>query len=312
MIKVFNYKRGKVKKIDLKRVNFLREVCWVDINDPDEKDLKSISNKTGVSILDLKSALDKREVPRIFNRRTYSGFIFRAPNKNGTIPCGVYIGKRFVLTLRKGSIKSINQFANTIEKSDAKLIFERGLESLVYHLVSTVMKEYSTLFDQMEDKLEKIENKIIKSSSEESMHSVFALKRNLLFFRRSLVGNKEVISKIEQNQLKFVQQKDTTLFSNLHVETSQLVNVAELYRERITGISEMYVSNISNKLNDIMKSFSVIAALLLLPTLLSGIWGMNFARIPWYNHPWGFYFPIALMIASMILLFMFFKAKKWV
>ena len=308
MIKVLSYKRGKLRKTDFNKLNLLREVCWIDVVSPDSKELKKISNKLGISTLDLENSLDKRGLPRVFNRKDYSGFIFRAPTTNNTLPFGVFLTKKFIITVRNAGLKSVTQFSNKLIAEDENVVFQGGTTGFAYNLISFVAKEYSTIFNDIEDKLEKIENKIIKSRSEDLLHSVFTLKRSLLVFMKSLKENVGVVSRIEESQLKFIQLKDKTLFSNLHVEISQLVSVAELYRERITSVTDMYMSNISNRLNDVMKSFAVIASLLLLPTLLSGIWGMNFARIPWYNHPYGFYFPIALMILSMIVLFVFFKS----
>ncbi|MBU3941269.1 MAG: hypothetical protein KKH88_05060 [Nanoarchaeota archaeon] len=312
MIKVLSYKRGKFKKADFNKLNLIREMCWIDVVSPDSNELKKISNKLGVSIIDLENSLDKREVPRIFNRKDYSGFIFRASIKNNTLPFGMYLGKKFVLTVRNPGIKSINQFSTKIQKRDNSAVFDKEIPDFVYNLLSSVVKEFSIVLDEIENKLEILENKTIGIKEEDPIEAVFVFKRNLLLFRRSLNENKEVVSKIESNELKFLQQKNQILFSNLHVEINQLINIAELYRERTISITDLHISNISNRLNDVMKSFSVIAALLLLPTLLSGIWGMNFARIPWYDHPYGFYFPIILMLLSMILLFIFFKAKKWI
>ena len=312
MIRIFGYKRGSVKKIDLKKLNFLRELSWLDVSNPSENDLKLVSKKTGISLLDLEAALDKREIPRIFNRKAYSGIIFKSPNNNGALPFGIYIGKRFVLTIRKNHIKSLNKLSNEIQQAGNKFIFEKGVPGFVYYLLSEVIKDYSTIFDKTENKLDKLENKMLKMSNNQTINPIFSLKKELLYFRKSLGENNEVVSRIIENQASFIKQKDQTLFSNLHTEIGQLINLAELHRERITGITDIYVSNVSNKLNDIMKGFTVIASLLLLPTLLSGIWGMNFAKIPWYNYQYGFYYPIILMIISMILLFGFLKIKKWV
>ena len=91
----------------------------------------------------------------------------------------------------------------------------------------------------------------------------------------------------------------------------QVVSIAEMLRERLTGAMDMYMSSVSNKLNDIMRGFTVIASLLLLPMLISGIWGMNFAKIPFFDNPYGFFVPLLIMLFSVFLMVLWFRRKKW-
>ena len=114
----------------------------------------------------------------------------------------------------------------------------------------------------------------------------------------------------EQN--KFITNKNYIFLNGSHVEISQAENMIEFQREKIRGILDIHMSSVSNRLNDIMRSFTVLASILLLPMLISGIWGMNFAKIPFFDSDIGFYIPIILMFFSVVLLFIFFKYKKWV
>ena len=101
-------------------------------------------------------------------------------------------------------------------------------------------------------------------------------------------------------------------FTFLYNEISQIISDVELSRDRLSQVMDMYMSSVSNKMNDTMKFFTVVAALLWLPMLISGIWGMNFQRIPFFYNPYGFFFPLILMIATVLLMIIFFKKKRWI
>lgn len=312
MIRVISYSSTKAKKTSLSSLNSIRETAWIDVFNPDEKELKQIYDKFGISKSHLKCCLKKRELSHLINTLKYTLIIFTGPNLGNTLPLGIFVSKRHVLTVHSKKMDSLEDLKKTILKKEDKELLKSGPHFLAHKIMFEIIKDYDNNTTRIEDQIDKLENKIFKHASEQEVQTAFSLKRKLLFFRRALTSNHNVISDLQKGTSNFMPTKIYGNFTFLYNEISHIISDVDLSRDRLSQVMDMYMSSVSNRMNDTMKSFTVVASLILLPTLLSGIWGMNFKNIPWFYNTFGFYFPIILMIASVVTMLIFFKLKKWI
>lgn len=311
MIRTVSYSKGKIEDINFDEINFLRDEVWIDSFNPSSDELTTISEKTDISVTDLKNCLDPAEKPRIEIERNYSLIIFRAPiTEDGstlTSPVGIFIGKRFVLTVHVDEIKSINSLL--ANRDTKKIIFKTGLDFLVYRLMLGMIRDFSSVLDKVEENIDNIEEGVLKEDNEKNARQIFSSKKILLYFRRALIANRDVIGSIQQGVVKSI--KSNGIFNDLYIEIMQLIDVEELQRDRLMGSLEVHLSSISNRMNQIMKSFSVVATLFLLPMLISSIYGMNFRFMPLAEHPYGFYIALGIMAVIMFFMMLSFMKRKW-
>ena len=303
------YGSKKGKTVSVRSIHKSKGFYWVDAQKASDIELSLLNKVLGVSMYDLKNANDTSELPRAGNRKDYNLLVFRVPTKLSTTSLGIFISDHFVLTVHKEAIPVVRKVFGSLEAND-KSFRREDLSLIVHHVLVGVTKEFSVKLDKIGDNIEKIENKVFRNSSEDDIKNLFNLKKQLLYFRKSMAGNEQVVDRIDQ--LKYFSKYSHDHFRALHVEITQVNGILEIYRERLVEAMNIYMGSLSNKLNDIMKGFTVIATLLLLPTLISGVWGMNFAEIPWFENQYGFYYPIVLMFVSMVLLLWFFKRKSWI
>jgi len=303
---------GKLETTPLEKTNFLKKTVWIDCLNPTKEEIKLLTQKTGVSHADIVDCLDQSEKPRLQRNPAYFFFIVGAPIRKGekqtikTSPLGIFVGKRFLLTVRKYKINALDHFSKNEE--DLKQIFKQGQERIIFNLLTALQKEYYIIIEDLEQNLDKIEDRIIKTESDKLPHTILDLKKLLLYIRRTLMDNREVINSLKETNLI----KKRELLSDLYIEFVQQVDMVELSRERMTAMLEIYFSLASNRLNEIMKYFTVIASLLLLPMLISGIYGMNFIKLPLKENNFGFWIMLFIMLFSMSLMFIFFRKKKWI
>lgn len=311
MIRTVSYSKGKIEDINFDEINFLRDEVWIDSFNPSSDELTIISEKTGIAVTDLKNCLDPAEKPRIEIERDYSIIIFRAPiAEDGSVltsPVGIFIGKRFVLTVHTAEIKSIDSLLAS--RDTKKIIFKTGLDFLVYRLMLGIIRDFSYVLDKVEENIDTIEEGVLKEDNEKNARQIFSSKKILLYFRRALIANRDVIGSIQQGVIKSI--KSNGIFSDLYIEIMQLIDVEELQRDRLMGSLEVHLSSISNRMNQIMKSFSVVATLFLLPMLISSIYGMNFKFMPLAEHPYGFYIALGMMVTIMFFMMLSFMRRKW-
>ncbi len=311
MITVRSY--GANKKIEestIEKSSFLKKTVWIDCENPKKEEIDKIVKKTGINKADILDCLDQSEKPRLQRGQNYFFFILGVPLRKDkeaikTAPLGIFIHKRFLLTVHKFKIHALDGFVKKEELLQS--IFNLGIERITYNLLMSILKDYYTIIDEVEQNLEKVENRVVKAS-DSVLHDVLELKKILLYIRRTMVDNREVISSIKESTLI----KKRELLHDLYVEFVQQVDMVEISRERLTVALEIYYSSVSNKLNEVMKQFAVIASLILLPMLISGIYGMNFVVLPLKEYVYGFWIILGVMLTSMLIMFYFFKRKKWI
>jgi magnesium transporter len=311
MIQCVKYSGKKTSSVDIEKINLIRDDVWVNVSSPNDKELKQLEKKFKLYSRDLVDSLDEHEVPRLSNRDGYSFIVFRALINDRSFPVGIFLSKKFIITVHSKEIKPLTKFFKIMFTQEGVEFFNRGMDFLFYKIISEMNRNLHKDLNDFDDKLDKLEDRVLKNKFSD-VNEVFPLKKHISYYKRAISSNLEIIEKLQNRTSKFITNKNYIFLNGIHVEISQAENMIEFQREKIRGILEIHMSFVSNRLNDIMRSFTVLASILLLPMLISGIWGMNFARIPFFDSQIGFFIPLILMFFSVVLLFIFFKYKKWI
>ncbi|MFH1376613.1 MAG: magnesium transporter CorA family protein [Candidatus Woesearchaeota archaeon] len=312
MISCIKHDKKSARKCSLDSANFNSGTYWIDVNNPDKKELGKIVKTLKVSDRNLLDSLDIKEVPRVVLRKNYCFVILRALTKDKkSVPIGVFVGKNYIMTVHPKLISSLDKFFNICLSKEGHEFFSMGVAYLFNRVISEFIREFNGELEKISDKLNKVEDKILKGTAQD-MSDLFSIKKQFMFMRRAIRANMSAINKLNEVDSKLIREGYENGISELIIEATQTEHLVGLYDEKLTGVFDMYMTSVSNKLNDIMRSFSVIASLLLLPMLISGIWGMNFANIPFFGQKYGFFIPIVLMLMSMMIMVVFFRKKKWI
>ena len=312
MIRGVKYSNNRTFSVSLSKVNLLKDKVWIDVVTKDKKELKDLEKKFNLYPRDVEDSIDMHELPRLSNRKDYSFIVLRSlTEKTHSIPLGIFLSKNFIITVHPKEIKPLKNFFKIVLTKEGKEFFSRGQDFLFYRIVSEINRNINGDLERFDDKIDQMENKVLNNKVQDAKE-LFPLKKRLTYYKKSLTSNRGIIEKLQNKTSKFISNKNFLDLNTLHVEIAQAENTVDFQREKLTGISEMHMTAISNRLNDIMRSFTVLASVLLLPMLISGIWGMNFAKIPFFDNPNGFYIPLIFMVLCVFLLFFFFKRQKWV
>lgn len=306
MLKVFCPSNGKKLEVDLKRV---REFFWCNYEKPSFLVLKEISKKTKVNIGDLDKYKDSRKDSKFISRKDYDIILLRYPvYKSGKIDLEtleILFNKKFVITLYNGKIKAIDDFVKNL-KAELSGVKKKDYFYFLHRVLISLAKEFLVVLDNVEVKLEKIEDDILKQKT--SVKSLFLIKKNLLYLRKAIVANRNVIADLQAGSSKYL---IPNMIPDVYADVTQILDTEELFRDRLTSSLDLHLSSVSNKMNDIMKSFTVIASLLLIPMLISSIYGMN-VRLPLQQNPNAFYSIMLFIFLSVMATILYFKIKKWI
>ncbi|GAF98229.1 unnamed protein product, partial [marine sediment metagenome] len=192
----------------------------------------------------------------------------------------------------------------------------KGISFFTYRLLDEVLDAYFFVLDKLEEKIDLIEDHVIEKPDKISVRNIFSVKKTLIYFHKALTANREVISSIEKEYVADIDKKNIKRFRALYNDVTQLIDTEGTYRDILTGTLDVYLSSVSNNLNKVMKTLTIGASFILIPTLIASIYGMNFANNSQFNMPelywqYGYFFALGVMVLSITITYIFFKKKGW-
>ena len=321
MLKVYKDIKGSIVEGSIEDLEN-KEICWADCLNPTDTDLNEISRITDLPLQDLKDSLGEEERPKVLDLDKYSLITFRAPflehkeSHISTSSITIFISKNKnnLITLRTKEIASVENLKQILFKQNTLL--QKGASFLLYRLLDEILNSYFHILDTIEDKIDEIEDDVLEKPGKSTVEQIFATKKTLIFFHKALTANREVITSIEKEYVKEIDKKNIKRFRSLYNDVTQLIDTEGTYRDIMTGTLEIYLSSISNNLNQVMKTLTIITAFVLVPTLIAGIYGMNFVFMPEINtsfgQKYGYYFALSLMVLSVLAMYFYFKRKGWI
>lgn len=316
MIRGYYTEKNELKIDGLDTLRKKGEIIWIDCINPQRKELKEISEKTGISMPELEQSLDEGERPRINLSDDYAQIIISTPNhkKGGvqTISFSIFLFNDKIITIRK---RDLDIFTNILSMPIEKIIdnINKGSKNMLFFFIQEIITEYFRLTDPIEDVIEKIDSHLFKNSSDKIiLKKIFDVRKTLIYFHKALVADREVFAGIESQYLKGVSMSDIKRFRFLHNDVNQLIDMVTTYREILSGSLEIYITSVSNNLNEVMKRLTVYASYVMVPTFISGIYGMNFKFMPEIMWRYGYFFALCLMVISIIAMHFIFKKKGWI
>lgn len=188
-----------------------------------------------------------------------------------------------------------------------------GNDYLMYAILDTVIDQYFIALEQISSKIEEFEEELISDEHEQhTLQEIYGLKRELLLFKKSTAPIREMISKIKKADSHYIDEKIQIYYSDLYDNIIQIIDSIESNRDLLSGILDLYMSTMSNKMNEVIKVLTIISTIFIPLTFIAGVYGMNFEYMPelmWKN---GYYITLGLMLVMVIGMLIFFRRKKWI
>ena len=220
----------------------------------------------------------------------------------------VFIGKKEILTY------SANEHGlkwKDWEEAEWKKILQNGPTFILFTLIEGILSEYFSIIEDLDESCNRLEEEVLLHQTHELVQSIFRLKKSITVLHRSLNHNRNIVLSLEDGLIKNINKKYTPHFRNQYNDFMELIDLIGAYRDGLSGTLELYSSTVSNNLNVIMKRMTALGSLVLVPTLIAGIYGMNFKYLPEFNWPLGYVWALGLMFFSGVFLMWYFKRRGY-
>jgi magnesium transporter len=159
--------------------------------------------------------------------------------------------------------------------------------------------------------IEEIEEKLVTNPTSETLHTLHDLKREMVFLRKSVWPLREVINRLERSESPLINKSTCVYLRDVYDHTIQVIDAVETFRDMLSGMLDIYLSSVSNRMNEVMKVLTIIATIFIPLTFIAGIYGMNFRYMPELEQAWSYPAILILMLIMAIVMLVYFRRKKW-
>ena len=221
------------------------------------------------------------------------------------------LGENYVVCFQEDEEDVFDPIRERIKNNKGR-IRGAGADYLLYALMDAVVDNYFNLIEHVGEKIEVLEDNLFTKNPEASItNEIQDLKREILKIRRAVFPLREVVNRLEKCEHRLIADKTQYYLRDLYDHIIQISENIEISREMIWGLMDMYMTTISNKMNEVMKVLTIIASIFIPLTFMAGIYGMNFEYIPELKFKYGYFVLWGVMISTFVGLIYYFKVKKW-
>jgi magnesium transporter len=196
-------------------------------------------------------------------------------------------------------------------RTDRGRIRKMGADYLAYSIIDAIVDNYFIVLEKIGEKIEDIEDELVKNPTPEVLQTIHRLKRELIFLRKSVWPLREVISRLERWESPLVHKSIDIYLRDVYDHTIQVIDSLETFRDMLSGMLDIYLSSVSNRMNEVMKVLTVIATIFIPLTLIASIYGMNFKYMPELDWVWGYPMVYVVMIVVSAVMLVYFRRKEW-
>jgi len=221
------------------------------------------------------------------------------------------LGQNYVISFQEGIEGDVfGQVRERLrnEKGKARKL---GADYLVYSLIDAVVDNYFSVLETLGEQIEALEEKLVANPTSNTLQEIHYLKREMIFLRKAVWPLREVISSLQRGDSILVQDITRLYLRDVYDHTIQVIDTVETYRDMVSGMLDIYLSSVSNRLNAVMKVLTIIATIFMPLTFLAGVYGMNFKYMPELEWRYGYGMIWALMIFIGLYMLVYFRKKKW-
>ena len=220
------------------------------------------------------------------------------------------VGSNFVISFQEREGDIFNPIRERIKNGKGRIRQMRA-DYLAYALLDTIVDGYFVIPEKLGEKIESLEEKLVANPTPEILAIMNDLKRNLIMLRKSIWPLREVISGLQRVESPLIQESTHIYLRDVYDHTIQVIDTIETSRDILSGMLDIYLSSISNRMNQVMKVLTIIATIFIPLTFIAGIYGMNFKYLPELGWKWSYPLVLLGMVFIGVSMLVYFRRKKW-
>ncbi len=320
---VFDFDKKYLNEQELKKIpesfDFLKSptITWLNVDGLRKTDVESICTHYGVHPLITEDILSIGQRPKMDDMNDLLfcvlNMLFFNEKENAieSEQISLVLGKSFVLSFQEDDSRDVfNPLREKLRLVSSKLR-QSEADFLFYAQIDMIVDNYFLVMEKLGERIEILEEEIIRRSTKRSLAKINILRKEMIILKRTISPVREMVNGILKTDSDLIHEKTQKYFKDVYDHINQANDLVENYRDLMMNLQDLYVSNVNLKMNEVMKVMAIVTCLLAPPTVIGGIFGMNFDVIPFAHHNIGFYFTVTAMLVIPVIMIFIFKRRGW-
>jgi magnesium transporter len=293
-----------------------KTVTWIDITGIHDIEIVQKSGDLfNLHSLVLEDIVNTNQRPKIDNFEDYLYLVLKMifRSNEGRISAeqvSVVCLPHVVISFQETEEDVFEPIRNRI-KNPNKKFRRRGGDYLAYAIMDSIVDHYYVVLESFGEEMEKLEETLMGTPDINTLNSIHHIKRDLIFLRKFVWPLRELVSHLQRSDSNLIKKSTLPFLSDLYDHTIQVIDTIESLRDMASGMIDLYLSTVSNRMNEVMKVLTIIATIFIPLTFVAGIYGMNFENMPELKMKYAYFAVWGVMAFIGILMLVFFKRKKW-
>ena len=322
-IKIVNYDEAQFQELEVSNVEECLQFkdkpnnTWINIDGIHQVDtIEKIGLYFNLHPLLLEDILNTDQRPKVEDYGDYIFIVLKMlfyddqENKTKAEQVSLVLGANFLISFKEMGGDIFDSIRERIKNGQWRAR-KMGVDYLAYSLMDVIVDHYFTIMEKIGEKTEDLEEKLVTDAQREAIRSIQDFKREMMFIRKSVWPLREVVNIMERGGSPLIHESTYIYLRDVYDHTIQVIDTVETYRDILSGMLDIYLSSINNKLNEVMKVLTVIATIFIPLTFIVGLYGMNFEYMPELKVRWAYPAILICMAVIAISMLAYFKKKKW-
>jgi len=320
---VYSYNAANIDEHEPKRVESCfrfkddNRINWINIDGLRKSDVESMASHFGIHALLVEDILSINQRPKMDE---VEGVMFCLLNmlyyneEKRTVETeqiSIILGKDFVISFQEDEARDVfNPLRARLKLSNTK-IRQRSADYLCYSMLDLIVDNYYLVMEKLGDRIEALEEEIVRNSNTRSLAKINQLKKEMIVLKRNIAPVRDLIGGIIRSESDLLEDRTTKYFKDVYDHIVQAYDLSENYRDMMLSMQDVYINNVNLKTNEVMKVMAIVTCLLAPATVIGGIFGMNFDKIPYLHNQYGFWIAVSIMLIIPIWMITVFRRRGW-
>src|SRR6185437_933860 len=294
-----------------------KNVSWINIDGLRKKDVDDMCAHFNIHPLIAEDILSIGQRPKVdeINGMVYCLLSMLYFNKEEKYvepeQISILLGKNFVLSFQEDASKDVfNPLRDKLRIMGSK-IRQNGADFLFYSLIDMIVDNYFIVMEKLGEEIEALEEDIIRRADTRSLAQINTIRKEMIVLKRNVAPVRDLVNGILRSESELIETRTESYFKDVYDHIVQANDLAENYRDMMINLQDLYLSKVNLKMNEVMKVMAVVTCLLAPATVIGGIFGMNFNKIPWIHNDYGFFIAVGLMLLIPVWMIIIFSKRGW-
>lgn len=333
MVTIYQFESGGIRRLTLKELSHSLQhggdgYLWVDLEDPNEAEeetvLLSLFDFHPLAIEDCNHGRQEEgHLPKVEEFGEYLFVIFNPVETTQaaggsrtsykltikTSQLSAFLSKRALVTHHYKPLRSINYAAQLIAKNPQSL--GRGPDFLFHIIIDDIVDNYTPILDRLDEVIDGMEDEVFHQATQRTMARILHLKKDIVTVRRIAFYQREMLNRLSRGEFTLITRDEMIYYRNVYDHLVRMADLADSYRDTVSGLLDAYLSVTSNSLNQVMKVLTIISTVFLPLSVITGFFGMNFQYLPGATWEYGVLATLVFMLAVATGMLWLFRRRKW-